>query len=421
MPSLPQPHSGASRDSPYAAELQRGETRRRFEPRLEAEYVRMRLSETRSLIRVACVLGALLSLFCLLGRGLQGSAGQVHLLALAMVLLASAALAIIACSSWFERRYLPIADIVVPLRNALAAVLITRMAAHGQFETLMAMPLMVVGPFFFVGLAVRPALIAIAAAIASFIVSAAVFGLPLQLFVYSCAFLLMLTAASSVAALQLDERFRKSFLEGRLIAELAEHDALTGMKNRRVFDQHLAGLWRQATDAQRTIAVLLIDVDHFKLYNDRYGHQAGDRTLRRVAEALQANARGSRDLLARYGGEEFVAVLDDVQAPQAVQLAERMRRAVADLAIEHRGGEEGKVTISVGVAALAPTPGRGPRGALQLADEALYDAKVRGRNRVELLEEEDYSLLVTGSFSKSTGAGPLPGAEGAGRLRAARF
>lgn len=419
MPSLPQPQSAASADSPYAAELQRGETRRRFQPRLEAEYVRLRLRETRSLIRVTCVLGALLALFCLVGRGFQGSAGRGHLLALAMVLLASAALAVIALSSWFERRYLPIADIVVPARNALAAVLITRMAAHGQFETLMAMPLMVVGPFFFIGLAVRPALFAVAVALASFIVSAAVFGLPLQLFVYSCAFLLILTGASSIAALQLDERFRKSFLEGRLIAELAEHDALTGTKNRRVFDQHLAGLWQQAMGAQRTIAVLLIDVDHFKAYNDRYGHQAGDRALRRVAEALQANAGGSHGLLARYGGEEFVVVLDDVQAPQAVRLAEGMRKAVAELAIEHRGGEERKVTISVGVAALAPAPGRGPRGALQLADQALYDAKVRGRNRVELLEEEDYSLLVTGSFSKSTVAGPL-GAKGADRLRAAR-
>ncbi|HEX7061766.1 MAG TPA: diguanylate cyclase [Woeseiaceae bacterium] len=418
MPSLPQPQSGASADSPYAAELQRGETRRRFEPRLESEYVRMRFVEMRSLIRVTCILGAVLSLFCLAGRTLQGHTGQGHLLALAVVLLASAGLAIIACSSRLDRLYLPVAGIVVPVRNALAAVLITRMAAHGQFETLMAMPLMVVGPFFFIGLAVRPASFAIAGAIASFMVSAAVFGLPLKLFVYTCAFLLVLTGASSVAALQLDERFRKSFLEGRLIAELAEHDALTGTKNRRVFDQHLAGLWRQAMDAQRTIAVLLVDVDHFKAYNDRYGHQAGDRALRRVAQALQANAGGSRGLLARYGGEEFVVVLDDVQAPQAVQVAERMRRAVAELAIEHRGGEGSRVTISVGVAALAPAPGRRPRGALQLADQALYDAKVRGRNRVELLEEEDYSLLVTGSFSKRTVAGPLPGAEGSGHLRA---
>jgi diguanylate cyclase (GGDEF)-like protein len=127
------------------------------------------------------------------------------------------------------------------------------------------------------------------------------------------------------------------------------------------------------------------------------------------------------DVLARYGGEEFAVVLNDIESRQAGQIADRMRRAVGELAIEHRGGVTGRVTVSVGVAALAPVGGRGPRGALQLADQALYDAKVRGRNRVELMGEKDYRLLVTGIFSKST----LPGARhdaatGPGPRRAGR-
>jgi diguanylate cyclase (GGDEF)-like protein len=106
-------------------------------------------------------------------------------------------------------------------------------------------------------------------------------------------------------------------------------------------------------------------------------------------------------VLARYGGEEFAVVLNDTESPQAAHIADRMRRAVWELGIEQRDGISGRVTISVGAAVLAPTAERGPRGALQLADQALYEAKMRGRNRVEVKEDEDYTLLVTGVFSTS--------------------
>lgn len=210
------------------------------------------------------------------------------------------------------------------------------------------------------------------------------------------------TRQSVVASRHIDQRSRKSFLESRVTAEFAERDPLTGIKNRRVFDERLARVWQRAVDGGRSIAVLLIDVDHFKAYNDRYGHQAGDRALYRVADALQGFVTRPLDVLARYGGEEFAVVLTDVEGRQARHLADRMRRAVSEFAIEQRGGVCGRVTISVGVAVLRPTADRGPRGALQLADQALYEAKVRGRNRVAFMEEKDYRLLVTGVFSRST-------------------
>ena len=187
------------------------------------------------------------------------------------------------------------------------------------------------------------------------------------------------------------------FSKGGLITALAQHDSLTGTKNRRVFDEHLADLWRRAAEQHRSIAVLLIDIDHFKAYNDRYGHQAGDQTLRRVAQAIGSFVRRPVDVLARYGGEEFAAVLYDADMREATEMAEKMRRAVAEMNIEHHGSGIGRqVTISVGVAAVAPNLSRSADGALQLADEALYQAKVGGRDRVEIRDDRQHDLVVDG-------------------------
>jgi diguanylate cyclase (GGDEF)-like protein len=207
--------------------------------------------------------------------------------------------------------------------------------------------------------------------------------------------------AFAIAARHLEHLSRRSFLETRLIAELAQQDALTGVKNRRAFDEHLAQLWPRAIGDGKKLATLLIDVDHFKDYNDCYGHQAGDETLRRVAQTVQTFVRRPQDIIARYGGEEFAALLYGVDAVDANEIADRMRRAVENLRVEHRKSRTASaVTISIGVAVIEPTRERDPRGALQLADEALYQAKTRGRNRVQLMNEDDYTSLVTGAFSK---------------------
>jgi diguanylate cyclase (GGDEF)-like protein len=306
--------------------------------------------------------------------------------------------------------YTPVARIVVPARNAVASALIAAAAALGQLEILMIMPMMVLGPFFFLGLQFRTALVTVLLTVASFVAGAVFYELPTPVALRACAFLLLTVAACAVAALQVERWSRRSFVESRLIAEFALHDALTGTKNRRVFDEHLARLWQQARDDRRSLAILLIDVDHFKAYNDRYGHQAGDETLRRVAETLQYFVRRPLDVLARYGGEEFAVILYDTDAGYARDMAERMRRAVSALGIEHRGSRDyGTLTISIGIAVLEPTRERQPEGALQLADEALYAAKTSGRNKVELKDEDEHKLLVTGVFSKiSRGASTSP-------------
>jgi diguanylate cyclase (GGDEF)-like protein len=263
-----------------------------------------------------------------------------------------------------------------------------------------------IGPFFFLGLRFRTALLCGVLTAAAFVASAFFFALAPPVALRSIAFLLISLTACAIAARHLETLSRTSFLETRLIAELAQHDALTGTKNRRVFDEHLARLWPRAIEDGRAIAILLIDVDHFKAYNDRYGHQAGDQALRRVAQTVQMFVRRPHDVLARYGGEEFAAVLYDVDAKQAMVIAERMRRAVEELSIERPGSKTvTRVTISTGVAVIEPTLERKPSGALQLADQALYAAKVKGRNRVELMNEAEYGMLVTGVFSKDAAGG----------------
>ena len=386
-------------NSPYAAELQSGGADRSFSPPIEAEYLRARLRDERTLIRAAAVLGVLVTCLRSTERVLLGTFDPVTLTMIGAVVTSSIVLAGIAWSSVFERVYPSVAEILVPLRNALAAFLMARTAAGGELESLMFVPLMVIGPFYFMGLRFRTALLAICVTIAAYVASAASFGLALPITLRSLMFLLMTSVACAIAARHLERSSRKSFLEGHLIEELAQHDTLTGLKNRRVFDEHLDRLWRQGSDEARPLAILMLDIDHFKAYNDRHGHQAGDQAMRRVAQALQTFVTRPLDVLARYGGEEFAVILYDVDAREADGLAERMRRAVRALAIGHEASPTGTtVTISVGVAALWPSAERTPHGALQLADQALYQAKVRGRNRVELLDDAAHRLLETGVF-----------------------
>jgi diguanylate cyclase (GGDEF)-like protein len=390
-------------DSPYAAELQRGCPNLRFSPKLEAEYLRAHLLHSRTVIRVACMLAALVAAFRGVEQAFAGPWNSILLFDFGLVISGSIMLASIAWSPAFERLYLQWAQIIVPVRNSIVAAHIAEAAAHGQLEMLMVLPIVLLGPFFFLGLRFRTALLSGVLTVASFIAYAIFFELALPVALRSSAFLLMALIACAIAARHLEKWSRTSFLETRFIAELAQQDALTGTKNRRVFDEHLARLWPQAIEDGRAIAILLIDVDHFKAYNDRYGHQAGDEVLRRVAQTVQALVLRPLDVLARYGGEEFAAVLYDVDGNQAMATADRIRRAVEELDIKHRGSRTSAVvTISVGVAVIEPTLERNPRGALQLADQALYEAKVRGRNRVELMNDAEYQMLVTGVFSKDS-------------------
>ncbi|WP_433208479.1 diguanylate cyclase domain-containing protein [Dactylosporangium sp. CS-047395] len=165
------------------------------------------------------------------------------------------------------------------------------------------------------------------------------------------------------------------------LATLSVTDPLTGLANRRRFTDRLGDEWRRSARAHGTLAVAMIDIDHFKAYNDHYGHPGGDSCLRKVAAALQHTVRAT-DLVARLGGEEFAVVLPDTDLRAATVAAERLRAAVEAIGEPHPRTGPGVVTVSVGVAAHRPDGSGEPEKLVEAADVALYDAKREGRNRV---------------------------------------
>ena len=166
------------------------------------------------------------------------------------------------------------------------------------------------------------------------------------------------------------------------LKRLTSLDGLTGIPNRRHFDEVLDREWRRAMRQGDELSILMCDIDFFKLYNDTFGHQAGDECLCKVAQALTASMDRGGDLLARYGVEEFVAVLPGTSLSGASHVAAQMRKAINELALEHPGSPVGHVTASFGVASAVAMPETNPQNIVGAADRALYKAKNAGRNRV---------------------------------------
>jgi diguanylate cyclase (GGDEF)-like protein/PAS domain S-box-containing protein len=171
----------------------------------------------------------------------------------------------------------------------------------------------------------------------------------------------------------------------RRLEELSVTDGLTGLANRRAFDTQLEKEWRRAVRTRSAVALIMADLDHFKAFNDTCGHLEGDACLRKVAAVLARATRRAADLSARYGGEEFAVLLSDTTWEAAVALAEVLRVGVESLGIAPRGAGSGttRVTLSLGVAMACPHEGADPHDLIRSADEALYQAKRKGRNRVE--------------------------------------
>jgi len=173
------------------------------------------------------------------------------------------------------------------------------------------------------------------------------------------------------------------------LEQLATRDGLTGIANRRTFDEKLGNEWKRQLRDSRTLSLLMIDVDHFKLFNDAYGHQAGDNCLQQIARVLEQVVFRPGDLVARYGGEEFVVILTATHAQGAGIVAQRILDRVAELAMPHSGGEGGRVTLSIGIASSLPHPDTELESLIAAADAALYQAKHAGRNRFVLDQTTD--------------------------------
>jgi two-component system chemotaxis family response regulator WspR len=182
----------------------------------------------------------------------------------------------------------------------------------------------------------------------------------------------------------LEESKAKLAEANRTLQKLSALDGLTGIANRRSFDEVLAKEWQRATRNEKSIGLIMLDIDFFKLYNDHYGHQGGDDCLKKVAKGLESSIHRETDFLARYGGEEFSAVLPDTDLDGAMKVAEGMRMTIEELKIEHAKSKVADfVSISIGVSAVVPLQGTESEILIAAADQALYKAKEEGRNRVK--------------------------------------
>jgi diguanylate cyclase (GGDEF)-like protein len=242
--------------------------------------------------------------------------------------------------------------------------------------------------FFMVGLRFRSAARANLIVLGGLIVAFLAGTMPPATATYLIALLITANLIGSAGSYALEHANRTAFLEHRLLTEVATHDGLTTLLNRAAFEDQIRRVWQQAQRDRQTISVIMIDIDHFKTFNDRYGHVAGDDCLRRVSRALRdAARRRPLDFVARYGGEELVAVLYGADKAYGESIARSLLTAVRELQIPHANSQtQPFVTISVGVVAVEAYRLASHDVAVGLADQALYSAKHQGRDRYVMAE-----------------------------------
>jgi diguanylate cyclase (GGDEF)-like protein len=402
------PSAGAPPQSAHALQLQRGFPRLKFAAPLEAEFREVHLAETLPQVRRNLWLAIVfvVAFSALTHLVLDGPVNRLLDLIRFAVFTPILGIGLALVYSPLYRRFYPlVCQIAAPTFGIGVTVLAVLAAAHGV-SLIATVVLVSIYIFFMLGMTFYAALGSSLLVFVSYFISAAAVGLPASVQVIDGGVLIFANVIGAMVCYTLERATRTNYLEERLLIETASRDGLTGIHNRRVFDEHLDRIWPQATRDQAALGLLLIDIDHFKAYNDYYGHQAGDECLRQVAWCLSRCARRPLDITARYGGEEFAIVLYEADRSHVEEASRRIQAEIESLAIAHPASPAStkRLTVSIGAACIVPKPGRTHFGFIQLADEALYDAKERGRNCVVIMDKE-YEQLSTGSFRKGA---PLP-------------
>jgi diguanylate cyclase (GGDEF)-like protein len=404
-------------ESAHAAALRRGFPHLRFEPALEEEFLRAHRLETRAQVRrnlwlaIAFVIGFSWLTHLVLDRETNRLLDIIRVATFAPILLFGLA---VVHSSLYERLYAISAQIGAPIFGVGVAV-IAVIAARYNVNLISTVVLVTIYIYFMLGMTFYSALSAALVVFASYLLAAALINLPAATVLIDSGVLVFTNFMGAMVCYSLERANRTNFLEERLLIETASRDGLTSIHNRRTFDEHVDRIWPQAIRERVPLSLILVDIDHFKAYNDCYGHQAGDDCLKQVAWSLMHCARRPLDIAARYGGEEFAVVLYDARRDHVEDAARRIQTSIADLAIEHLASPAAKkrLTVSIGAACIEPQNGRSHFGFIQLADEALYEAKERGRDRIVIMDKE-YAELSTGAFRKGSPAAranvvPQPG------------
>jgi diguanylate cyclase (GGDEF)-like protein len=393
-------------DTPHARQLRMGFSWLTFDGALEAEFRRSNFDEHLVHIRVNLCLALLITIAfsamdsVVLGPDLNRVPSMIHLLVILPVLLIGLAASF---SPQRQRIYAPLAIIAATILG-LSVAAIQILATLGGVSLLFpCLLLTIVFVYFMGGLIFYHALAANVVVMLMYVAVGTAFMLPEREFSYDALAILAANLFCASVVYMHEKTSRLRFLEACILREMVARDGLTGIQNRRMFDQHIQLVWQQGVRNQQRVAVLLADIDCFKDYNDRYGHQAGDECLRAVAVSLSQCARRPLDFVARYGGEEFAVVLYEASREYVAEVVTRIQRSIAELNITHEASKvASRLTVSIGAAFVLPSDARTLGGLIQLADEALYSAKEQGRNRVIVMEAE-YHNLRTGRFEKHRG------------------
>ena len=377
-----------------------------FEEPLESEFRRWYAEHVRARIRNVIWIPVCSLLVAMLASGVFADLRETVLgpqLAvmdvLRFVLIVPSCLALLAVTytDLYSRWFSPVAQIVMPL-HAICFIAMDVLMHRQGYSLSSLMPLVVLAPYFAFGMVQSQAVRTVVLIVGLYALGGYLGGLDSGQRTFDFAVVLFASALGAAVHYSLQKSVRHNYLSTQLMNESLNRDALTGIHNRRMFDEHATRMWHQATRASAPIALLMIDIDHFKAFNDHGGHQAGDACLVKVASVLNRASRRPLDLAARYGGEEFSILLYDIQRDRVEDLCRELHTSLASLAIEHPAFSNGQlVTFSIGGACVEPQPGRRVEGLIQLADEALYTAKERGRNRTVVMDRE-YETLNTGAF-----------------------
>ncbi|HEY6644604.1 diguanylate cyclase [Povalibacter sp.] len=397
--------AGAPVESPHALQLERGFKGLRFDAPLEHEFRSVFRAESQPQIRrnlwiaLVIVVGFSWMTHLVLDAEVNRLMNQIRIIMFAPILGIGLLLVRL---ELYHRYYALACQVLAPIFGGGVAVLAVIAALHGV-NLISTVVIMTIFIYFMLGMLFTAALVSALLVAASYLLAATIAGVPAATIIVDLVVLASANVIGAMVRYTMERTNRTNYLEEQLLIETASRDGLTAIHNRRYFDDHMDCIWLQAIREQAPLALLLIDIDHFKAYNDRYGHQAGDECLRRVAHSLTRTARRPLDVTARYGGEEFAIVLFDTRRDHVEELARRIQAGIESLGIEHAASpQSGRLTVSIGAACVQPQNGRSHFGFIQLADEALYAAKERGRNCVVVMDRE-YADLSTGSFRKSAG------------------
>jgi diguanylate cyclase (GGDEF)-like protein len=393
-------------DLPHARQLKAGFPWLTFDAELEPDFRQTVLDENLRHIRVNLCLGVTIVIAVsameatVLGPELNRIPSMIHMLVMVPLLLLCFA------ASFAARRHriyppLALAAITSAGLSVVAIQLITTLA--GVSMLFPGLVLTVIFIYFMGGLIFYHALAANVIVAFVYLAAGTALQLPGREFGYHALLIVAVNLFCASVVYMHEKTSRMRFLEAALLREMVARDGLTGIQNRRMFDQYIQRAWHQAVRESQPVAVVLVDIDCFKDYNDRYGHQAGDECLRAVAVSLSQCARRPLDFVARYGGEEFAVVLYEASREYVAEVLTRIQRSIAELNIPHEASRvASRLTVSIGAAFILPGANRTHEGLIQLADEALYSAKEQGRNRVVVMEAE-YHTLRTGRFDKRRG------------------